>query len=202
MLKSAIINEIGGCIKMGFFDRFFKKIEDVNNGTADVSEIDSEFYLESPLEEANNFWVEIAQNIIVNTVKATDNSVERAFILIDMGQHPSFDIFYQIDGSLLKWDELENSTITEKIQNELLPQASNVAFAVNDKYEQANHPKIAFAELQFEWATSAWFSHIIWEDDDNVNLEKEEILSKWFNILTEEIKTRPLDSDCKLSWYP
>lgn len=187
---------------MGFFNRIFKKIEEVNKAQADISELESAFNLASPLDEANDFWKEIAQNIIVNTVKATDNTVERAFILIAMGEHPSFHIFYQIDGCLLKWHELEKPTIIEKIQNELLPQASNVSIAVNDKFTQVNHPRISFAELQFEWATGAWFSHIIWEDNDDINLEAEEISSQWFNTLSEEIKNKPLDSDAKLSWYP
>lgn len=187
---------------MGFFNRFFKKIEDVNKGEATVSELESEFYLESSAEEAKNLWVEIAQNIIVNTVKATDNSVERAFVLVNMAEQPSFDIFYQIDGSLVMWHNLKDPNMKEKIENELLPQASDVASAVNGEFVQAGHPQIAFAELQFEWATGAWFSHIIWEDDDHAMLAKEEILSKWFNTLSEEIKTTPLDSDSKLSWYP
>ncbi|MFP3918627.1 hypothetical protein U5N28_12525 [Lysinibacillus telephonicus] len=187
---------------MGFFNRFFKKVEDVNKGESAVSELESEFYLESPVEEAKNFWVEIAQNIIVNSVKATNNTVERAFILVDMGEQPSFDIFYQIDGNLIMWHDLEDPIIKEKIESELLPQAPNVASAVNGEFVQARHPRIAFAELQFEWATGAWFSHIIWEDDDHAKLVKEEILSKWFKILSAEIKSTPLDSDSKLSWYP
>ncbi|NMD69382.1 hypothetical protein HHO41_03710 [Bacillus sp. DNRA2] len=187
---------------MGFFKRFFKKIEDVNKGETAVSELESEFYLESPEEAAMNFWVETAQNIIVNVVKATNNSVDRAFILVDMGEQPSFDIFYQIDGSLVMWNQLEDNMIKEKVGNELLPQASAVSSAVNGNFAQVEHPKIAFAELQFEWATGAWFSHVIWEDDDNANLAKEEIFSKWFNTLSAEIKIQPLDSDTKLSWYP
>ncbi|HHY74687.1 MAG TPA: hypothetical protein GX497_15955 [Bacillus bacterium] len=187
---------------MGFFNRFFKKIEKVNKGEADVSELESEFYIESPEEEAMNFWVEIAQNIIVNAVKATNNTVERAFVLINMGERPSFDIFYQVDGLLVMWNQLENPIIKDKIQNELLPQASTVASAVNGNFTQIEHPKIAYAELQFQWATGAWFSHVIWEDDDNANLAKDEILSKWFNTLSTEIKTQPLNGDTKLSWYP
>lgn len=93
---------------MGFFKRFFKKVEDVNNGEAAISELESELYLETSEEEGMNFWVEIAQNIIVNAVKATNNTVERAFVLVDMGEQPSFDIFYQVDGLLVMWNQLEN----------------------------------------------------------------------------------------------
>ncbi|MED3729346.1 hypothetical protein [Priestia filamentosa] len=187
---------------MGFFKRFFKKVEDVNKGEDAASELESEFYLESPEEEAMNLWVEMAQNIIVNVVKVTNNSVDRAFVLVNMGEQPSFDVFYQIDGRLVMWNQLKDTFIKEEIENELLPQASIVASSVNENFAQVEHPKIAFAELQFEWATGAWFSHVIWEDDDNANLAKEEILSKWFNNLSAEIKTQPLDSDTKLSWYP
>lgn len=83
---------------MGFFNRFLKKVEEVNKAEADISELESAFTLLSPLDEANDFWKEIAQNIIVNAVKATDNTVERAFILIDMGVQPSFHIFTKLMG--------------------------------------------------------------------------------------------------------
>ncbi|TXC78489.1 DUF1838 domain-containing protein [Metabacillus litoralis] len=187
---------------MGFFKRLFKKVEDVNKGEVTDSNLESEFYLDSSEEEAMNLWMDIAQNIIVNVVKVTNNSVDRAFILLAMKEQPSFDIFYQIDGSLVFWNQLKDTIIKEKIENELLPQASTVASAVNGNFAQVEHPKIAFVELQIEWATGAWFSHIIWEDDDNSSLAKEEILNKWFNSLTAEIKNHPLDSNTKLSWYP
>ncbi|MCM3030882.1 hypothetical protein M3600_10170 [Niallia sp. MER 6] len=188
--------------KLGFFNRFFKKVEDVNKGEAAATELEEEFYLGSPEEEAINFWVEMAQNIILNTVKAANNSVERAFILVDMRTQPSFEIFYQLDGKLVMWDELEDANIKDKIKNELMPQAASVASAVNGNFAQAEHSLIAFAELQFESATGAWFSHIIWEDDANAKLAKEEIASKWFDSLSAETKSLPLDSDSKLSWYP
>lgn len=191
-----------GVYKLGFFNRFFKKVEDVNKGEAAATELEDEFYLGSPEEEAINFWVEMAQNIIVNTVKAANNSVERAFILVDMRTQPSFEIFYQLDGKLVMWDELEDANIKDKIKNELMPQAASVASAVNGNFAQAEHSLIAFAELQFEIATGAWFSHIIWEDDANAKLAKEEIASKWFDSLSAETKSLPLDSDSKLSWYP
>ncbi|RJS62687.1 hypothetical protein CJ485_25180 [Priestia filamentosa] len=168
---------------------------------AAVSELESGFYLGSPEEEAINFWMEIAQNFIINVVKVTNNSVKRTFILVYVGKQPFFDTFYQIDGRLVMWNQLEDMVIKKEIENELLPQASTVASLVNDNFAEAEHPKIAFAELQFEWATEAGSSHVIWEYDDHTNLVTEEILSKWFNNLSTEIKTQPLDSNTKLSWY-
>ncbi|PEI83383.1 hypothetical protein CN686_28810, partial [Bacillus pseudomycoides] len=96
---------------MGFFNRFFKKVEQVNNNEATLNELNKEVYVESPLEEANNYWVSIAQNLIINTVKAADNNVERAFILLNLKNgEDSFDIFYQMNGQLYFWDQLENQT--------------------------------------------------------------------------------------------
>jgi hypothetical protein len=188
---------------MGFFSRFFKKIEQVNNGEATLDELNEELYVESPLEEANSFWVSLAQNLIVNTVKATDNNVERAFILVNLKKgEASFDIFYQINGQLYFWDQLEDQAIKNRIENELLPQASEVSDAVNQQFHEADHPTIAFAELQFEWETKAWFSHIIWEDDSASQLPKSQLLNEWFSIIKEETKNKPLDSDTKFSWYP
>ncbi|PEO09266.1 hypothetical protein COL25_29180, partial [Bacillus pseudomycoides] len=117
---------------MGFFSRIFKKVEQVNNREATLNELNEELYVESPIEEANSYWVTMAQNLIVNTVKAADNNVERAFILVDFKKgEASFDIFYQMNGQLYFWNQLENQTIKNRIKNELLPQASEVSDAVN-----------------------------------------------------------------------
>ncbi|EJS09832.1 MULTISPECIES: hypothetical protein [Bacillus] len=188
---------------MGFFNRFFKKVEQVNNHEATLSELNEELYVESPIEEANSYWVSIAQNIIINAVKAADNNVERAFVLLNLKKsEASFDIFYQINGQLYFWDQLENENIKNRIQNELLPQASEVSNAVNQQFNEAEHPAISFAELQFEWETKAWFSHIIWEDDPAAQLPKTQMLNEWFNLIKKETKNKPLDSDTKFSWYP
>ena len=188
---------------MGFFSRFFKKVEQVNNKEATIHELDEELYVESPLEEANSYWVSMAQNLLINTVKAARNNVERAFLLLNMKKgEASFDIFYQINGQLYFWDQIENQEMKNRIKNELLPQASEVSDAVNQHFIEADHPTISFAELQFEWETKAWFSHIIWEDDPASQLPKAQILNEWYSLINKEIDGKPLDSDIKFSWYP
>ncbi|GLV65956.1 hypothetical protein Bmyc01_46250 [Bacillus mycoides] len=188
---------------MGFFSRFFKKVEQVNNKEATIHELDEELYIESPIEEANSYWVSMAQNLLINTVKAAGNNVERAFLLLNMKKgEASFDIFYQINGQLYFWDQIENQEIKNRIKNELLPQASEVSDAVNQHFIEADHPTISFAELQFEWETKAWFSHIIWEDDPASQLPKAQILNEWYSLINKEKHGKPLDSDIKFSWYP
>ena len=86
------------------------------------------------------------------------------------------------------WDQLENETIRNRIQNELLPQAPEVSNAVNEQFRGADHPIISFAQLQFEWETKAWFSHIIWEDSLAAQLPKNQILNEWFRVIKEETK--------------
>ncbi|PQZ47294.1 hypothetical protein CQZ94_28760 [Bacillus sp. MYb209] len=188
---------------MGFFSRFLKKVEQVNNKEATIHELDEELYVESPLEEANSYWVSMAQNLLINTVKAAGNNVERAFLLLNMKKgEASFDIFYQINGQLYFWDQIENQEMKNRIKNELLPQASEVSDAVNQHFIEADHPTISFAELQFEWETKAWFSHIIWEDDPASQLPKAQILNEWYSLINKETHGKPLDSDIKFSWYP
>ncbi|MGH1280764.1 hypothetical protein [Bacillus basilensis] len=188
---------------MGFFNRFFKKVEKVNEQEATLHELNEELYVESTVEEATSYWVSLAQNIIINAVKAADNDVERAFVLLNLKKgEASFDIFYQINGQLYFWDQLEDEVMKNRIQNELLPQAPEVSNAVNQQFREADHPIISFAQLQFEWETKAWFSHIIWEDNLAARLPKTRILNEWFNVIERETKNKPLDSDTKFSWYP
>lgn len=186
---------------MGFFNRFFNKVEEVNNGEASISELEEEIFVGTTEEEAVEYWVSMAQNIIINTMRASDGEAERAFVVIDMRENPAFEIFYQFNGQLSKWEDLTNEELKMKISTQLQPQAPEVAAAVNAQFEDADHPKIAFAEIQFETATSAWFSHVIWDDSEYADAPREEIVEQWFNILKAEVKNTPLDSDNKLSWY-
>lgn len=186
---------------MGLFNRFFKNVEEVNKGEGPVEELGEELFVGTTKDEANDYWVSMAQNIIINTMRATDGEAERAFVVIDMREEPAFEIFYQFDGQLSKWQDVKDEELKTKLLTQLLPQAPEVAAAVNEQFRDANHPKISFAELQFETATSAWFSHIIWEDSEDASVSKEEVVEKWFNILEDEVKNMPLDSDRKLSWY-
>ena len=96
---------------------------------------------------------------MINAVKAVGGpgSVDRAFVLANFKENQeTFDLFYQVNGQLLSWKEMDDSIIA-KISNQLLPQAPEVARAVNENYEKAKVPVIEYAMLQFETATMAWF---------------------------------------------
>lgn len=186
---------------MGFFQRMFKKVEEVNRGEAAAAGLESEMVLITK-EDAYDFWIPMAQNILVNAVNATGTTVDRAFVIVDFRNEPAFELFYQQNGSLLMWDELEDMTITEKIRTQLLTQAPDAANAINENFLAAGHVPIAHAELQFEWATKAWFSHIIWADGEHADIPRDELLRNWFARMEIETANVPLDSDQKLSWYP
>ncbi|MGP1908821.1 hypothetical protein ACTSEZ_11630 [Metabacillus sp. JX24] len=186
---------------MGFFQRMFKKVEEVNRGEAAAAELESEMVLISK-EDAYDFWIQMAQNILVNAVNATGTTVDRAFVILDFRNEPAFELFYQQNGSLLMWDKLDDKSITEKIRTQLLPQAPDVTDAINENFRAAGHVPIAHAELQFEWATKAWFSHIIWADGEHADIQRDELLRNWFARMEIETANVPLDSDQKLSWYP
>lgn len=191
---------------MSFFSRFSKRIEEVNNGEASLETLSKKLELDELVilqEDAMAQWKEMAQMLIVNSVKATNCSVERAFIFIDFkSTSPSFDIFYQEKGRLIFWNELTDTESQYKIKNQLLPQAKEVVNHLNQIFDKANLERIAYAELQFEEATGAWFSHIIWSSNEESKITKEKILTKWFNGIQSVVPTMDLASDSKLPWYP
>ena len=146
-------------------------------------------------------WRNLAQTIVVNSVKATNYSVERAFILIDFNAvTPSFDIFFQEAGKVIYWNELKASASQSKIEKELLPQAKEVVDYLNDTFIKAKLTTIGYAQLQFEAATGAWFSHIIWSDSKAYQLAKPEMLKNWFTAIQTVAPTRSLASDSQLPW--
>ncbi|CAD5898177.1 hypothetical protein [Carnobacterium maltaromaticum] len=191
---------------MGFLTRFVKKIEKVNKGEASVDSLSEEMYIDSSemlKENASNQWQSIAQTIIVNAVKATNYSVERAFILIDFEKDaPTFDIFYQENHKIIFWRELEEPDSQRVIETQLLTQAQEVVQLINKTFDEANLTKIRFAELQYKVATGAWFSHIIWSDSPGSNINKNELLNGWFDLIKKIAPSQKVDSDSRLPWYP
>ena len=105
-----------------------------------------------------------------------------------------------MDGQLLSWREMDASVV-DKISNQLLPQASEVAQAVNENYEEANVPVIDYAMLQFETATMAWFGRKLTTASPEAKLIFEELVSGWRAILEKEVLNRPLDSDRPFPYY-
>ena len=187
---------------MGFLKKLFGNIEKANKGEISAEEIVPPFTIDL-VEEADDYWRQMEQNLLINAVKAVGGleAVERAFVLTNFKKNQeTFELFYQVDGQLLSLREMDASVV-DKISNQLLPQASEVAQAVNENYEEANVPVIDYAMLQFETATMAWFGRKLTTASPEAQLTFEELVSGWRAILEKEISNRPLDSDRPFPYY-
>ena len=187
---------------MGFLKRLFGTIEKVNKGEAPIEELDQAFVFNLEAE-ADDYWRQMEEFLLINTVKAAGGpeAVERAFVLANFKENQeTFEIFYQVNGQFISWKEMDES-IVAKISNQLLPQAPEVARAVNENYEEAKIPVIEYAMLQFETATMAWFGRKLTTASPEAQLTFEELVSGWHAILEQEIPNRPLDSDRPFPYF-
>ena len=187
---------------MGFLKRLFGTIEKVNKGGAPIEELDQAFVFDLEAE-ADDYWRQTEELLLINAIKAVGGpeAVDRAFVLANFKENQeTFALFYQVNGQLLSWKEMDNS-IVAKISNQLLPQAPEVARAVNENYEKAKVPVIEYAMLQFETATMAWFGRKLTTTFPEAQLTFEELVSGWHAILEQEIPNRPLDSDRPFPYY-
>ena len=188
--------------QMGFLKKLFGNIEKANKGEISAEEIVPPFTIDL-VAEADDYWRQMEENLLINAVKAVGGpeEVERAFVLTNFKKNQeTFELFYQVDGQLLSWREMDASVV-DKISNQLLPQAAEVARAVNENYEEANVPVIQYAMLQFEIATMAWFGRKLTTASPEAKLTFEELVSGWRTILEKEIPNRPLDSDRPFPYY-
>ncbi len=188
--------------QMGFLKKLFGNIEKVNKGEISAEQIVPPFTIDL-VEEADDYWRQMEENLLINAVKAVGGpeAVERAFVLTNFKKNQeTFELFYQVDGQLLSWREMDASVV-DKISNQLLPQAAEVACAVNENYEEAGVPVIDYAMLQFETATMAWFGRKLTTASPEAKLTFEELISGWRAILEQEIPNRPLDSDRPFPYY-
>ena len=187
---------------MGFLKRLFGTIEKVNKGEAPIEELDQAFVFDLEAE-ADDYWRQTEELLLINAVKAVGgpDAVERAFVLTNFKKNQeTFELFYQVDGQLLPWREMDASVV-DKISNQLLPQASEVAQAVNENYEAANVPVVSYAMLQLETATMAWFGRKLTTATPEASLSFEELVAGWRAVIEQEIPTHPIDSDTAFPYF-
>ena len=187
---------------MGFLKRLFGTIEKVNKGEAPIEELDQAFVFDLEAE-ADDYWRQTEELLLINAVKAVGgpDAVERAFVLTNFKKNQeTFELFYQVDGQLLSWKEMD-AAVVDKISNQLLPQAPEVARAVNENYEEAKVPVIEYAMLQFETATMAWFGRKLTTATPEASLSFEELVAGWRGVIEEEIPTHPIDSDTAFPYF-
>lgn len=187
---------------MGFLKRLFGTIEKVNKGEAPIEELDQAFVFDLEAE-ADDYWRQTEELLLINAVKAVGgpDAVERAFVLTNFKKNQeTFELFYQVDGQLLSWREMDASVV-DKISNQLLPQASEVAQAVNENYEAANVPVVSYAMLQLETATMAWFGRKLTTATPEASLSFGELVAGWRAVIEQEIPTHPIDSDTAFPYF-
>ena len=187
---------------MGFLKKLFGNVEKANKGEIPAEEIVPSF-TNDLAEEADGYWRQMEQNLLINAVKAVGgpDKADRVFMLVNFkpGQE-TFDLYYQVDGKLISWQELDPALV-EKIRLQLLPQAPAVARAVNENYEAASVPVIIYAMLQLETATMAWFGRKLTTATPEASLSFEELVAGWRWVIEEEIPTHPIDSDTAFPYF-
>lgn len=177
-------------------------MEQVNTGQASPESLAEEMYIEETVsaEAALDYWYSMQQRLLVNAVKAASQEVERAFILANFKEDEEcFDFFYQIEGHLLHWQELGEEA-RHKIESQFLPQAQEVACSLHTDFDAAGLPRIAYAMLQFEQATMAWFGRRLEQTTPEASLSFEVFSKQWFNLVEKSIEEHPLDSDRPLPY--
>ena len=183
----------------GILKKLFDNVEKANKGEIPAEEIVPPF-TNDLAEEADDYWRQMEELLLINAVGGPE-AVERAFVLANFKENQeTFEIFYQVNGQFISWKEMDES-IVAKISNQLLPQAPEVARAVNENYEEAKVPVIEYAMLQFETATMAWFGRKLTTASPEAQLTFEELVSGWRAILEQEIPNRPLDSDRPFPYF-
>ena len=94
---------------MGFLKKLFGNVEKANKGEIPVEEIVPPFTIDLA-EEADDYWRQMEQNLLINAVKAAGGpeAVERAFVLTNFKENQeTFELFYQVNGQLLSWREMD-----------------------------------------------------------------------------------------------
>lgn len=153
--------------------------------------------------QAQDYWAKIASKVIVSATNSVEHMAERIFILISFDEkNPTMDIFFQMNGQIRIWNDLDNPKHKKMIYQSLLPQANNVVKQVNNLYDRVGVTRIAYSQIQFEFESKTWYLHDISQASMEAQLDKEAAFLKWFDDVSREIETLPVDSARKITWGP
>ena len=193
-----------GLVVLSMFDRLFKKNE--NTDAVGPSEKKRDTHIDNNQltpEEAQQYWAKIASKIIVSTLNCVDHTSERIFILISFDEKdPTMDIFFQMNGQVRMWNDLDNTQHKNIIAHNLLPQVDNIVKQAHCLYDRAHLTRMAYTQIQFEFESKTWYLHDISEESMEAQLDKYAAFLKWFDDVSHEIKQTPLDSKKKITWGP
>src|SRR5699024_9732308 len=96
-----------GLVMLSMFDKFFGNKTHVNDKTKKPYIYTTSSKL-TP-QEAQDYWVKMAQKLVVGAINSVDHTAELIFILISFNEDDStIDIFFQMDGQLRMWNDLDN----------------------------------------------------------------------------------------------
>jgi hypothetical protein len=188
------------------FDKLLKNNEDNRDCTPEESNDNQQVHANEDVltpSQAQDYWAKIASKIIVSATNCVDHMAERIFILISFDEKmPTMDIFFQMNGQIRMWNDLDNPQQKKVIYQSLLPQAVNVVKQVHNLYDRADVTRIAYSQIQFEFESKTWYLHDISQASMEAQLDKEAAFLKWFDDVSREIKNLAVDSEQKITWGP
>lgn len=192
-----------GLVKLSMFNRFFRKKTDETDGR----DINNQYIYSSENkltpEEAQKYWAKMAQKVVVTAINSVDHTAERIFILITFDEKDStIDLFFQMDGQLRMWNDLDNETHKKVISGSIVSQAPNLVKQVNCLYDSVDKVRLAYAQIQYEFESKAWYLHDVTQESVEAYLEKEPAFLKWFDDVSKEIDAIPLDGKERVTWGP
>ncbi len=192
-----------GVVKLNMFDKLFKKQSKDPEVQDDKDKHVYSSKSQLTPQEAQEYWAKVAQKLVVGAINSVDYTAERIFILVSFDEkEPTIDMFFQMDGQLRMWNDLDNEDHKKVISQSLVSQAPIIAKQVNCLYDSVNMTRLAYAQVQYEFESKAWYLHDVSLDSAEAKLDKYPAFLKWFDDVSKSIDTIPLDGKHRITWGP
>ncbi|RIN48281.1 hypothetical protein BU052_14625, partial [Staphylococcus simulans] len=121
---------------MNMFDRIFRKQSKDSEVQDDQDKCAYSAKSQLTPQEAQDYWAKLAQKLAVGAINSVDYTAERIFILVSFDEkEPTIDMFFQMDGQLRMWNDLDNEDYKKVISQSLVSQAPIIAKQVNCLYD-------------------------------------------------------------------
>ncbi|MCU5746525.1 hypothetical protein N9R04_07325 [Staphylococcus sp. SQ8-PEA] len=154
-------------------------------------------------DELEEGWEKYTKKIAIGASACVDNTAERIFILISFNkQQVNMDMFMQMNGRLMMWNDLDNPKYKEAIYQHMIAQAPKLVDRVHKAYRNSHATPLAFTLIQYEFESGTTYSHNVSRKSSEAHLDRTPAFLKWFDDVRDETKRLHIGSRKELTWGP
>ncbi|WP_145468143.1 hypothetical protein [Staphylococcus pettenkoferi] len=188
---------------MSLLQQLYRKLHDALNGSVTRNPFADYTEPKISTEDLEEGWKKYTRKVAISVSTCVDNTAERIFILISFKKHqPNMDIFFQMNGRLMMWNDLDDPTYKQRLYDQVISQAPKLVGLVQKAYRRSHATPLTYTQIQYEFESVTIYSRDVTSKCVESQLDRTPAFLQWFDDVEEESRRLTLDSQKEMTWGP